>query len=243
MTADLRKLWQEAFGDSAETLDRFAATGFCQDRYHCICNGDAPVSALYWFDCELDGKKLAYIYAVATRASHRGQGLAQQLMAETHEILKKQGYAGAILVPGEKGLFDFYKKIGYQTVTSVNEFVCEAAGQPVTLREIGTEEYAQLRRAYLPAGGVVQEGAALDWLHSYTTFYAGEDFLFSAAGEGSHLLVQEFLGNTARAEGILTTLGMGAGRFRTPGKGQAFAMYLPFTADCPNPSYFGLALD
>ena len=243
MTADLRKLWQEAFGDSAETLDRFAATGFCPDRCHYLCDGDTPVSALYWFDCKLDGKKLAYIYAVATRASHRGQGLAQQLMAETHEILKKQGYAGAILVPGEKGLFDFYKKIGYQTVTSVNEFVCEAAGQPVPLREIGTEEYAQLRRAYLPAGGVVQEGAALDWLHSYTTFYAGEDFLFSAAGEGNHLLVQEFLGNTARAEGILATLGMGAGRFRTPGKGQAFAMYLPFTADCPNPSYFGLALD
>ena len=125
----------------------------------------------------------------------------------------------------------------------MDEFICEATGQPVTLREIGTEEYTALRRAYLPAGGVIQEGAALEWLHSYTTFYAGEDFLFSAAREGSHLLVQEFLGNSALAGGILSALGMETGRFRTPGKGQAFAMYLPFTADCPTPSYFGLALD
>lgn len=243
MTADLRHLWQEAFGDSEEALDKFAATGFCPDRHHAIYEDGIPVSALYWFDCELGGRKLAYIYAVATRASHRGQGLAQRLMGETHEILKKQGYAGAILVPGEKGLFDFYEKIGYRTVTSVNAFVCEAAGQPVPFREIGTEEYARLRREYLPAGGVVQEGAALDWLHTYTTFYAGEDFLFSAAREGSHLPVQEFLGDPALAGGILTALGMETGRFRTPGKGQAFAMYLPFAADCPTPSHFGLALD
>ena len=243
MTAELRQIWQEAFGDSEEALDKFSATGFSSDRCHYICDGDTPVSALYWFDCALNGQKLAYIYGVATLKSHRGQGLAQRLMTETHEILQAQGYAGAILVPGEKGLFDFYKKFGYRTISSVDEFICEAAGQTVALREIGTEEYTALRRAYLPAGGVIQEGAALDWLHSYTTFYAGEDFLFSAAREGCHLLVQEFLGNSALACGLLSALGMDTGRFRTPGKGQAFAMYLPFTDTCPVPGYFGLALD
>lgn len=242
MTADLRQLWQEAFEDSGETLDKFAATGFCPDRCHYLCDGAIPVSALYWFDCELEGQKLAYIYAVATLKSHRGRGLAQRLIRETHEILQAQGYAGGILVPSS-GLFPFYEKIGYKTVAKIDEFVCQAGGEPVAFREIDTEEYARLRRTYLPAGGVVQEGAALDWLHTYTKFYAGKDFLFSAAADGTHLLVQEFLGDTTLAGGILTALGMATGRFRTPGTGLDFAMYFPFTDTCPVPGYFGLALD
>lgn len=242
MLSQLRQLWQEAFGDSEETIKDFFATGFCPDRYHYICHGDTPVSALYWFDCQLEGQKIAYIYALATRKSHRGQGLAHRLMAETHEILKEQGYAGSVLVPAE-GLSPFYAEIGYRTVGYIHPFICQAGGEPVALREIDTDEFARLRRKYLPAGGVLQEGPALDWLHTYAKFYAGEDFLFSAATEGDTLLVQEFLGNTAPAQGILVTLGLTSGRFRTPGTGQDFAMFLPLTPDCPTPSYFGLALD
>ncbi len=243
MTAKLRQLWQEAFGDSDESIDSFFATGFSPDRYHCICENGTPVSALYWFDCELDGHKLAYIYAVATLKSHRGKGLAKRLMEETHEILKQQDYAGAILVPGGKGLFDFYEKIGYRTTTSVREFTCKAAGDPIALWEIDAKEYARLRRGLLPNGGIAQEGAALAYLQTYAKLYAGEDFLLSATGEGASLLVQEFLGDPTYAGRILIALGMAEGRFRTPGKGQSFAMYFPFTADCPQPGYFGLALD
>ena len=92
MTTDLKALWQEAFGDSKETVDAFFATGFSQDRCHYIVENNVPVSALYWFNCELSGCKLAYIYAVATLKSHRGKGLARRLMEEAHQILKEQGY-------------------------------------------------------------------------------------------------------------------------------------------------------
>ena len=81
------------------------------------------------------------------------------------------------------------------------------------------------------------------WLHTYAKFYAGENFLFSAATQGDTLLVQEFLGDPALAPRIVTALGMTEGRFRTSGAGRDFAMVLPFTADCPIPGYFGLALD
>lgn len=242
MLFQLRQLWQEAFGDSDETIKDFFATGFSPDRYHYICDGDTPVSALYWFDCQLAGQKIAYIYALATLKSHRGQGLAHRLLSETHKLLKKKGYAGAVLVPAE-GLFPFYEEIGYRAATRIDRFICQAGGEPVALREIDTEEYARLRRTYLPAGGVIQEGPALDWLHTYAKFYAGADFLLTAATEGDTLLAQEFWGNTDSARGILTTLGMAEGRFRIPGTGRDFAMYLPLTEDCPTPSYFGLALD
>ena len=95
----------------------------------------------------------------------------------------------------------------------------------------------------MPQGGVVQEGALLAFLGTYARFYKGEDFLLSATGDGSQLIAQELLGNTDAAPGILCALGLPKGCFRAPGTHREFAMYLPLTADCPPPGYFGLALD
>ena len=243
MIADLRKLWQEAFGDSDQTLDNFFSTGFSPNRHHYLAENGIPVSALYWFDCQLQGQKIAYIYAVATLKSHRVKGLAHQLMAQTHDILKSQGYAGAILVPGEKSLFDFYGKMGYRPVTAVNTFTCQPADTSVVLQEIDAPTYTRLRSKFLPPDGIVQEGATIDYLQTYCKFYAGEDFLLCATAEKQTLLVHELLGNPALAPQILTALGMEKGQFRTPGDGQNFAMLLPLTAQCPIPGYFGLALD
>ena len=242
MIADLQRLWQEAFGDSNATVEAFFATGFSPDRHHCIVENGIPVSALYWFDCQLDGQKLAYIYAVATLKSHRGKGLAHKLMEQTHEILKNKGYAGAILVPAN-GLFPFYEQLGYRTATTIDKFTCQATKAPAPLREISVQEYARLRKALLPAGGVIQDGVTLNYLNTYCNLYAGENFVLAAAADGQVLLVQEFLGDTALAGQILSALGMAKGHFRAPGTDRNFAMYLPLTPNCPQPGYFGLALD
>ena len=243
MIADLRKLLQQPFGDTDETLDAFFATGFSPDRCHYLMENDAVVSALYWFDCQLNGQKLAYLYAVATDEKYRGRGLGHRLMTETHEILKSKGYTGVILVPGSKELFAMYGKLGYQTTGTVREFVAKQGQAPVALTEIDAQEYARLRKGYLPQGGVVQEGALLAFLGTYARFYKGEDFLLSATGDGSQLIAQELLGNADAAPGILHTLGLSKGCFRTPGTHREFAMYLPLTVECPVPGYFGLALD
>lgn len=243
MTAELGKLWQEAFGDPAETVDAFFATGFSEDRHHCILEDGVPVSALYWFDCELDDRKLAYIYAVATKKSHRGKGLARQLMNETHKILKNRGYTGAILVPGEESLFAYYEKLGYRVATEILEFSCSWADTPITLRQVDAAQYARLRKDMLPDGGVIQDGAALNFLQAQVKLHAGKNCLLAASVNNNTLQVQEFLGDPTLAPHILHTLNCPEGHFRTPGNGRAFAMLLSFVADCPQPRYFGLALD
>ena len=243
MIAKLRTLWQEAFGDSAETLDAFFATGFSPDRCHYLMDDGELISALYWLDCSLEGKKLAYLYAVATKKACRGRGLARRLMEETHEILRQKGYVGAILVPGESALFPYYEKLGYRVATKVEEFSAIATDFPVYISEITPAEYATRRRIYLPRGGVCQEGETLSYLATYAKFYRGEDFLLSASGAGETLVVHEILGNTAAAGGILRALGFAEGRFRTPGTGRDFSMLLLLQTDCPAPGYFGLALD
>lgn len=247
MTAEclsgLRQLWQEVFGDSDGFLDAFFATGFSPDRCHCISEGDEPVSALYWFDCSLGGHRLAYLYAVATAESRRGQGLAHRLLEQTHTILKSRGYSGVLLVPGTESLFAFYRKFGYRTVSKVSEFSCVWGDSAAPLRKVDLAEYARLRQQLLPEGGVVQEKETLAFLQTQAHFYAGEDFLLTAADDNGTLLVQELLGNPDAAPGILRALNIPAGRFRTPGTDRDFAMLLPLQENCPVPAYFGLALD
>lgn len=244
MNADaLKRLWAEAFGDTEEAINAFFDTGYSPDRHHFISENGALVSALYWFDCHLDGQKLAYIYAVATAKSHRGKGFARRLMEETHRILQNRGYAGTVLVPGGKELFAFYAAMGYRTASTVTEFTCTQADKPAALTEIATDRYTKLRNTFLPTGGVAQEGAALAYLHTYARFYEGQDFLLAAVAEGSTLYVQELLGNRTAAPEILRALSAETGHFRTPGTGRDFAMYLPLTDSCPRIGYFGLALD
>ena len=90
----LRKLWKEAFGDSDVFLDAFFAYGFSPRRCRCITKGDTVVSVLYWFEVTYRHQRFAYLYAVATAADYRGQGLFSALLADTVQVLTAEGFDG-----------------------------------------------------------------------------------------------------------------------------------------------------
>lgn len=238
----LRRLWKQAFGDTDAFLDAFFSTAFSPERCRCVTVEGKLAAALYWFDCTYPYGKLAYIYAVATEEACRGQGLCRALMADTHTLLASAGYAGAVLVPGSEGLFRFYSSMGYQTAGYVHPFDAVRADPPTAITQIGAQEYAALRRQYLPADGIRQEGENLSFLQTQAQLYKGDDFLLAAVMDGPRLWGMELLGNAQAAGGILTALGADAGHFRTPGGRTPFAMFLPFGA-FPPPAYFGLAFD
>lgn len=236
--AGLRQLWKLAFGDPDEVLDSFFGTAFSPDRHLQIRLEDTVAAALYWFDCEYEGRKAAYVYAVATHPDFRGRGLCRKLMGNTHELLKEQGYDAVVLVPQDTGLRMMYAAMGYRDATSVLEFACDA-GEAAALGEVSIQEYAALRRKYLPEGGVVQEGENLCFLSTYAKFYAGADFLAAVSGEQ----ILELLGDRNAAPGILKALGFAAGNVRMPGTEVPYAMFLPLKENVPAPSYFGFAFD
>lgn len=237
----LRALWQEAFGDTDVFLDGFFHTVWSPERSFCLLTEGEVAAALYWFDCEYKGRKIAYVYAVATGKKHRGKGLCRALMAHTHAHLPTKGYSGAVLVPAE-GLFSMYESMGYRVCGTVTEFSSRAADTPVSLRNIDAGEYARLRRELLPVGGIVQEGQNLAFLQTMASFYAGKDFLLCGTAQDGTFYCQELLENAQTASGILKALGCEKGNFRIPGSEKDFAMYLPFD-DAPPPTYFGLAFD
>lgn len=230
----LRELWKEAFDDEDAFLNTFFETAFAPDRCRCVTVDGEAAAALYWFDCRCYDRPVAYLYAVATRKVFRGQGLCRALMMDAEHCLSALGYGGIVLVPGQKGLFRMYEGMGYAVCSGIREFSCQRGDAPATMRAVDAEEYARLRRQYLPEGGVVQEGAGLSLLAAQCGLYAGEDFLYA---EGA-----ELLGNADAAPGILAALGKSSGVFRAPGQERPFAMYRPLT-DLPVPRYFGLAFD
>lgn len=237
----LRALWKEAFGDEDAFLDLFFETGFSPERCLTLWRQERLAAALYWFDCTSRGQKAAYVYAVATDKSFRGQGLCHQLMEALHTSLARQGYAMAILVPGSGSLFRLYESMGYETFGGLREISAQAARQSVSVRKLTTEEYALRRKAFLPEGGVIQEGPLLQVLADGSAFYEGEDFLLCARVEDGKLFAPELLGNTAAAGGILAALECREGRFRAPGQ-NPFAM-VKCLVPCEKPAYFSFALD
>lgn len=239
----LRRLWQQAFGDTDAFLDVFFETAFSPDRSRCVILDGQAVAALYWFDCELENHRYAYLYAVATDPAYQNRGLCKALLEDTHRHLLASGYTGAVLVPGEESLFRFYEKAGYRPCGSVNEFTCTASEPSIGLQPIDAATYAALRRKLLPSGGLLQEGATLSFLNRFSSFYTGDGFLLAATKEREQLTVHEYLGDPALAPAITAALGAVCGRFRCPGTQKSFAMCHPFMRTAPTPTYLGLALD
>ena len=240
----LKELWQEAFEDSAENIDLFFETAFDTEHSLCAFDGERAVAMLYWFDCEYMGERVAYMYAIATAKSHRGRGICRQLMSKAHEILKRSGYACVILVPGEKGLFEFYAKMGYSVFSTVDEKYVISVDSGISLEKINPREYGRIRNALLPENGVMQDGKCLDYLGAYAELYAGEGFLCACEINGDTARIHELLGNTEAADGIAYALGCKIGFVRAIGNGRAFSMYLPLgKCKIDTPAYFGLALD
>ena len=238
ITEKLKQLWKTVFGDTDAFLDAFFSIAYSPDRCRYLMEDDAVVSALYWFDCEYAGGKLAYIYAVATEPNHRGKGLASRLMAQTHAHLKALGYAGAVLKPA-KGLFPFYERLGYLPSGYIRRFTANA-GNPIPLKELTAEEFSQMRRKFLPKNGVRQEGLTLEFLHSFAHFYAAEDALVCACPQEG--VIFEYLGNPHSAPGILGALGITQGEIPTPGTEIPHTMHLPLNCT-KTPGYLGITLE
>jgi len=188
----LKSLWKDAFGDTDAFLDMFERTAFSPDRARCVFDEGTPVSVLYWFDCSYNGGKIAYVYAVTTDKNYRGRGICSALIHDTHGHLKNLGYAGAILVPFGEDLFPFYEKLGYTTCCCVREFRCEASENPIDIKKIDEEEYATLRRKFIPKNGVLQENENITFLREQAEFYSGDGFLLAARKQKNTLLAGDW---------------------------------------------------
>lgn len=246
MTIDIpamKRLWQQAFGDEMAVINGFFATGFDKTRCQCLYEDGFLAAALYWFDCLWQGKKVAYIYAVATEKGFRGKGLCRRLMEKTHAHLQKQGYVGAVLVPGSPALFVMYEKFGYRGFFSAAVTQVTEGKKDIALRRLSLTEYFSLRQALLPENSVAAGKEAFAYLATYGAFYEGAQGVFCFARQEDTLYFQEYLADPEYLPNVVKTLEAETGVLRLPGAGEKQAMYRSFTDDTALPSYFAPALD
>jgi ribosomal protein S18 acetylase RimI-like enzyme len=147
-------LWQEAFGDSREAVERFFEH-FPNCRSFVAEEDGKIVSMVHALPQILSpDTPAAYIYAVATAKESRGRGLCRDLMAFAENELKEK-FDLCVLTPGEPSLFRFYETLGYETAfyRSRNPF---PGGE-----EISLEDYAALRENLLTQSHIVYDKAAL----------------------------------------------------------------------------------
>lgn len=236
----LRRLWKQAFDDTDVFLDSFFETGFSCSRCRCVFSEGEPVAVVYFFDCEWESEKTAYLYALAVDARHRGQGLSRLLLADTHARLQQSGYRGCMMEPATENLLDYYCRLGYRPFGARQEIVAVWGDEEISVSQVGELAYSQARRELLPPGGVLQEGAMTAFFHSQAHFYTGEGF--AAAVSESRDFLPEFLGDFRKIPAFLRTLGINQAQVRIPGNQQT-AVYLDFFGSDHTPSYFGFPLD
>lgn len=119
---DMREMWHNIFGDDYAEIDSFL-----------IRHSDAVpmthkesgrvVSMLFVVPLSAWGKRVAYIYAVATQPEYRGRGFATQLLNEALKMVEASGeFDLAALIPSSFDAKRLYAKLGFEEAGRLLEF-------------------------------------------------------------------------------------------------------------------------
>lgn len=147
-------LWKEAFGDGEEFVkDFFDKMNGEKNMILRIEEGKtAAMAAMLPVKCgNYNGR---YIYAVATAKKYRGRGYCREVMEYIHNFMAESGEAFAILVPAEKSLFDFYKKLGYSRTV----FAPDKVGTGKIINKCTVSEYYNIRRELFSKYDLIEWG-------------------------------------------------------------------------------------
>jgi ribosomal protein S18 acetylase RimI-like enzyme len=160
----IKQVWKTCFGDEDAYIDFFFENIYRPGSFMLLLDDGMIASMTAAFPQRLamtGGRSLPvmYLYAFATAPEYRGRHCGEDLMAYAAEYLEKEGYAAAIVVPGDKGLFDYYEGLGFK-----NSFYLLERDFDNTGREAGRAAAAQKPAAQHAADSApsAQDAAASD---------------------------------------------------------------------------------
>ncbi len=117
----VRELWDIAFGEDKDFNDYFFENIFDFSNTLILRENGRLLSMAQMIPCVIRGVgRATYIYGAATHPGHRKKGLMTELLKASFGIDIKNGVKASILIPAEKHLFQYYKKIGYRTAFYVS---------------------------------------------------------------------------------------------------------------------------
>lgn len=119
---EMRTMWHDIFGDEIHEIDSFMVNH--SDAIPLIHkeNGEV-VSMLYIVPLQMVCKKVAYIYAVATKPEYRGRGIATRLLSDALRLIKDNGQFDMVaLIPSSTESKRLYARLGFEDTQMPMEF-------------------------------------------------------------------------------------------------------------------------
>lgn len=256
----LTRLWQTAFGDPPELIERFYRRFPPETAAWVVEDGGRVVTAAHLLEGRLhtaDGNILpcAYVYAVSTDPAHQGNGCASALM---RRFASDADASGCVLytLPAEDPLYQWYQTVMGTTQTACGERLHIARQQmtdalPAVTR-ISAPEYAALRAQLLQGRTYAEPSAALLDFQADLCTMSGGALVRVGSGcavaerDSNTLIIKELLGadTVSAAQALLKAFDAQEAQicFQKQDGAQPLAAYRPFSrADAD--VYWGLYLD
>lgn len=119
---EMRAMWHDVFGDEIAEIDSFLVRH--DDAIPLIHKeDDTVVSMLFVVPLEMWSKRVAYIYAVATKPEFRGRGIASKLLNDALRYIEKcDKYDIAALIPSSTESKRLYERLGFEDLQYPMEF-------------------------------------------------------------------------------------------------------------------------
>lgn len=171
-------LWCEAFGDRRDTVAEYLE--FLLDYFIVYEENGEVCGMLSVLPVTAGEKSGGYIYAVATKKAHRGNGICTRLL----DYVKTCGeYEFLVLVPQSDELFGFYEKAGFVPFSATAELVTHAACSvdgSIECTPISAAEYFFRRRNFF------KDKMLIEWrkdvLEFAKTMYGGDFYSLKRNG-------------------------------------------------------------
>ena len=117
--AQIIRLWQQAFGDSAEDIE-FFIDNVRSAKCLAFFEGDKAVSMMYLVSCTANGRNAQYIYAACTLDEFKGRGYMTKLI----DYCRSDGMT-VCLIPASDSLVGYYSARGISRKIPIESLVFE----------------------------------------------------------------------------------------------------------------------
>ena len=116
---ELYRLWESAFGDSENDIERFFESVISYENVTVCCDGKKIVSMLSLLPARIafpDAESVNgfCVYAAATDKQYRKRGIMSALLDFSAELAKKRNADMLFLHPANEKLYSYYEKNGFK---------------------------------------------------------------------------------------------------------------------------------
>ncbi len=139
----MRELWTEAFGEDEAYASAFFKRHFVPENSLVYEEDGVLCGMLHTVCTALFSRPARYLYAIATKRTHRSRGIFSALHEEALSRFDEEVF---FLIPENESLFSFYAARGYRTFAT-RPVLSEEVGEELSLSE-AWERY----RSDLPSG-------------------------------------------------------------------------------------------